>query len=56
MMVQRFVGFSEDGTEATIEVELKAGRRYQLVVGSGFTDNSDRALKPYLIDFTTAGQ
>jgi len=56
MMVQRFVGFNEDGTEATIEVELKPGKRYQLMVGPGFTDIDDRPLKPYLIDFTTAGQ
>ncbi|QHL88416.1 hypothetical protein GU926_13625 [Nibribacter ruber] len=56
MRVKKFVGFSEDGTSATIEVELKPNHRYQLVVGDQFRSKDNIALKPYLIDFTTSGK
>lgn len=56
MMVKRFIGFSEDGKQMTIEVELKPGRRYQLLLGPRFMNNDGVSINPYLIDFTTAGQ
>lgn len=54
MQVKNFVGFADDGRSATIGVELKPGRRYQLVVGDGFMSADGIMLKPYLIDFKTA--
>ncbi|WP_198171398.1 DUF2268 domain-containing putative Zn-dependent protease [Mucilaginibacter aquatilis] len=56
MMVKKFLGFSEDGKQITIEVDLKPGRRYQLLLGSRFMNENGISIKPYLIDFTTAAQ
>ena len=56
MRVKQFRGFSEDGKSATIEVELKPNRRYQLVIGNGFRSKEGISLKPYLIDFTTSNK
>ncbi|MDT3402633.1 DUF2268 domain-containing putative Zn-dependent protease [Mucilaginibacter terrae] len=56
MRVQRFIGFSDDGKQMTIEVELKPNRRYQLLLGPRFMNKDGVSINPYLIDFTTAGQ
>lgn len=56
MSVQNFIGFSEDGRSVTITVALKPGRQYQLVLGDQFRSADHISLKPYLIDFKTAGQ
>jgi hypothetical protein len=54
LKIKRFISFSEDGTSVTMEVELKPGRRQQIMVGSGFMSKDGLPLKPYLIDITTA--
>ncbi|WP_295767751.1 hypothetical protein [uncultured Mucilaginibacter sp.] len=56
MMVKRFLGFSEDSKQLTIEVNLKPSRRYQLLLGSRFMNENGISINPYLIDFTTAAQ
>jgi hypothetical protein len=54
LRVQKFMGFSEDGTSLTFETELMPGKQYQLMIGHGFRTPDGAALKPYLIDFKTA--
>lgn len=54
LRLKRFIGFSEDGKQAILEVELMAGQHYQLVLGPGFRNESGAALKPYLLNFQTA--
>ncbi|MET0395126.1 MAG: Ig-like domain-containing protein [Chitinophagaceae bacterium] len=56
LRVKQFIGFSDDGRSATIEVELQPARRYQVMIGAGFTDLHGRSLRPYLVDFRTAGE
>ena len=55
LKLKRFVGFSEDGRSVTFEIDLKPGQHYQITVGAGFRNTDGINLKPYLIDFTTAG-
>ena len=47
-------GFSEDGRSITYGIELKPGRRYQIVLNYQFRSVDAIPLVPYLIDFTTA--
>ncbi|MBF9239907.1 hypothetical protein I2I05_21120 [Hymenobacter sp. BT683] len=54
LRVQRFLGFSADGTTATVEVVVQPNRHYQLLVGDGFRSRDGRSLQPFLIDFTSA--
>jgi hypothetical protein len=56
LRVKSFKGMSADNKSATFEIELIPNQRYQLVVGERFrsTGNNVLALRPYLIDFTTA--
>ena len=57
LKIKKFLGFSEDGKSYSIEIEpLAPNKRYQLTIGSGFRDEAGVSLKPYLIDFTTAGE
>jgi hypothetical protein len=52
--LKKMIGFSEDEQMLTFEIELKANRQYQIVVGSGFRSKDGISLKPYSINFTTA--
>lgn len=54
LRVQRFLGFSADGTSATVEVVVQPNRHHQLLVGDGFRSRDGRSLQPFLIDFTSA--
>ena len=53
LRVQRVDGWSGDGRTLRLGVSLEPGRRYQLVVGSGFRAASGAALAPVLIDVST---
>ncbi|KAI9452841.1 hypothetical protein F5148DRAFT_1289409 [Russula earlei] len=53
LTLKAFKGFSEDGRSIVMEVEVAAGKHYQLVIGRGFRTLAGINLKPYLIDFTT---
>ncbi len=54
MRVQKMIGFSEDGTTLTFEVELTPNKRYQLLLNnSNFKDTEGVRMQPYLIDFKT---
>jgi len=54
LFVKSFIGFSEDGKSATIEVELKPNKRYQLLISNRFESEDGTPLKPFLIDVRTA--
>jgi hypothetical protein len=54
LRVKNFLGYSDDGRSATIEVELSAGRHYQLVISDRFRSVNGVPLRPYRIDITTA--
>jgi hypothetical protein len=53
---KKFKQFSADGKSVTFEIELKPSQHYQIIVGSGFRSKETLSLKPYLVDFKTAGQ
>lgn len=53
LTIKKMVGFSNDGKTLSFEVELDAGKHYQLMVGEGFRNLQGISLKPYLIDFTS---
>lgn len=54
LYVKNFVGFSEDGKSATIEVELTPDRYYQIIITNRFKNKDAVPLMPYLIEFKTA--
>jgi hypothetical protein len=54
LRVKNFVGFSEDGKSATIEVELMPKKRYQLLISNRFESLDGTSLKPFLVDIKTA--
>ena len=54
LSVKSFKGFSEDGKSATLEVELKPSRQYQVLITNQFSDINGAPLKPFLIDIQTA--
>jgi hypothetical protein len=56
LMIQKVIGFSDDGKSITFEVQLLPGKHYQLTVSNGFRDVSGFLLKPYLIDITTSAK
>jgi len=57
LSLKRFIGFSDDGRSVTFEIELmKPNFHYQLILGENFSSADGVSLKPYLIDFTTAGR
>lgn len=56
LRIKKFIGFSEDGRSATFEISLEPNRRYQLLVGERFRNESGVSLKPLLIDFTTGNR
>lgn len=48
------IGYNEEKTEYSFEIQvLKPGKRYQLLIGSGFRNLKGIPLKPFLIDFKT---
>lgn len=52
--VKNFIGFSEGGKSAEVELEqMEPNRHYQLLIGQGFRDLNGIRIKPYLIDFQT---
>ena len=53
MAVQNFIGFSADGKSASFEVELEAGKRYQVVLSDRFRNENSIPITPYLIDIRT---
>ncbi|OON69848.1 hypothetical protein B0919_06870 [Hymenobacter sp. CRA2] len=54
MRIKKLLGFSDDYTSATFEIDApQPNRRYQLVVGEGFRSRDGRPLQPFLIDFST---
>jgi len=56
LKIKKIIGFSDDGRFFTFETELFPNRHYQLEIGKGFRSLDGARLKPYLIDFRTAGQ
>ncbi|MEZ4779641.1 MAG: Ig-like domain-containing protein [Flavobacteriaceae bacterium] len=51
---KELIGYSEDGTMLTFEIEpLEPNKQYQLLIGWGFRNLENVPLKPYLIDFKT---
>lgn len=53
LRITRFVGWSEDRREVTVEIELRPEWRHQLTVSDQFRDDAGRALRPYVVDITT---
>lgn len=53
LRVESVVGFSQDSTSFTFEVNLEKDKRYQSTVTANFVSTSGYPLKPYLIDFET---
>ncbi|MEY4905778.1 MAG: hypothetical protein RLZZ292_3593 [Bacteroidota bacterium] len=53
LRAKKFLRFSEDGTAATFEIELKPNQHYQILPSEGFRTEKGIPLKPYLIDFKT---
>jgi len=56
LKIKKIIGFSDDGRFFTFETELSPNRHYQLEIGKGFRSLDGTRLKPYLIDFRTAGR
>jgi hypothetical protein len=56
LKIKNVKGFSNNGKAFTFQVELKPASHYQLMVGDGFRNKDGIQLKPYLIDFFTAGK
>lgn len=56
LRLKSFIGFSGDGKSVTFEIELKPNQRYQIILGDGFRTGNGIRLKPYLINFETAGK
>lgn len=54
LSVRNFKGFSEDGLSATIEVELKPEKHYQVLITNNFCDINGQPLRPFLIDIQTS--
>lgn len=53
LIMTKYIGFSEDKTEVSFEVNLEPNKKYQLQLPSKFMDESGHFIKPYLIDFKT---
>ena len=53
LRLQQFRGFADDGKSASVDIELKPNRQYQIIIGAGFRNEKGITLKPYLIDFKT---
>jgi hypothetical protein len=53
MRIQKVHGFAADNKSFSLDVSLEPNRRYQLIIGSGFTSKSGHSLKPLLIDIVT---
>ncbi|MDR6193678.1 CocE/NonD family hydrolase [Siphonobacter sp. SORGH_AS_0500] len=51
--VKKIVGFSEEATSFSFELEVKPNQHYQLLIGPSFRNETGDRLKPYLIDFKT---
>lgn len=56
LMIRDLIDFSPDGTNATFEIAMDPGKRYQIVVDQGFRTKGGIPLQPYLIDFKTAAE
>ena len=57
MRIKKIIAYSDDRKLLTIEIEkLKPDYHYQLLVSDSFQNLDGTSLKPYLIDFKTAGQ
>lgn len=56
LAVQDFLGFSEDGKSVRLSIKMEPNKAYQIVVGEGFRTKAGVPLRPYLIDFRTAGE
>lgn len=54
LSVRNFKGFSEDGLSATVEIDLKAGKQYQVLITNKFIYLNGNPLKPFLLDIQTA--
>lgn len=53
LIMTKYIGFSNDSTEVSFEVNLVPNKRYQLQLPSKFIDASGHLTKPYLIEFKT---
>ncbi|MBT1703541.1 DUF2268 domain-containing putative Zn-dependent protease [Chryseosolibacter indicus] len=53
LRVNKFIGFSDDGKSAMIEVALKQNQKYQVLITDNFRSAEGIPLKPYLIEFKT---
>jgi hypothetical protein len=54
LRITDFLGFSEDGKSVSFQIEkLEPLKKYQIVVGSGFSNLNGVPLVPYLIEFST---
>lgn len=57
MKFKKVIGWSNDGTSLTLEIEdLEPNKQYQLIIGEGFRNLNAIPLTPYLIDFKTTEQ
>lgn len=54
LMVQRVIGFSENGKSFSFEVKLEPNKLYQSIATASFRNENGIPLKPFLINFTTA--
>lgn len=52
--IVKFMGFSEDGMSASVEVKFEPNHRYQLLVSNTFQSLSGVSMVPFLIDIMTA--
>jgi len=53
LRIKRFIGFSEDGKSATMEIELKPNQRFQVLISEQFRSEDGATLQPYLVDIKT---
>ncbi|MCX6320121.1 MAG: hypothetical protein NTW29_22770 [Bacteroidetes bacterium] len=53
--LKRIIGWSNNATTFTIEVEVDAGKQYQTYITSNFRNRQGIRLRPYLMDFDTEG-
>ena len=50
---KRLIGWSNNNKTITVEVEVDANKRYQVLITNRFKNKNGFALKPYLLDFKT---
>ncbi len=54
LSVKKVIGYNEDGTQFSFEVEMKPNKHYQVEASSSFMDANQLPLHPLLIDIRTS--